>query len=67
MGNGVAIPSTDPMMQKKASNALMETCLVLEFCDQGNLQDSVDRGVFNEAQKDPARGATYNPSMSYVG
>ena len=38
MGNAVAIPSTDPMMHKKASNALMETCLVLEFCDQGNLQ-----------------------------
>ena len=66
MGNAMQIPSTD-MMQKKASNALMETCLVLEFCDQGNLQDSVDRGIFNEASRDPLRGGSYLPNMTAVG
>ncbi|KAK9790562.1 hypothetical protein WJX73_005557 [Symbiochloris irregularis] len=67
MGNAMQVPSTDPMMQKKASNALMETCLVLEFCDQGNLQDSVDRGIFNEASRDPLRAGTYLPNMTAVG
>lgn len=33
-----------------ANKTLTETCLVLEFCDKGNLQDSVDRGSFNRLQ-----------------
>lgn len=30
-----------------------ETWLVLEFCDRGNLQDAVDRGVFAAKRTDP--------------
>ena len=30
-----------------------ETWLVLEFCDRGNLQDAVDRGVFAAKRSDP--------------
>jgi hypothetical protein len=33
--------------QEVPGRTFTETWLVLEYCDKGNLQDAVDRGVFN--------------------
>jgi hypothetical protein len=38
-----------------------ETWLVLEYCDKGNLQDAVDRGVFNQHRPGSSEGDTPAP------
>ena len=35
-----------PPDQESGGKQFTETWLVLEYCDRGNLQDAVDRGVF---------------------
>lgn len=37
--------------QETCGRQFTETWLVLEYCDKGNLQDAVDRGVFNRPHR----------------
>ena len=39
--------------EEEGCKQFTETWLVLEFCDRGNLQDAVDRGVFAAKRSDP--------------
>ncbi len=43
--------------QESCGRQFTETWLVLEYCDKGNLQDAVDRGVFNRHRPESIDGS----------
>jgi hypothetical protein len=50
--NSISSPDQEP-----CGRQFTETWLVLEYCDKGNLQDAVDRGVFNRHRPDSLDGS----------
>lgn len=42
--------------QEVSGKQFTETWLVLEYCDKGNLQDAVDRGVFVQPRASQGAG-----------